>query len=91
MGFITKNLDYVRDLLIKTKTSFNLTNKDIVDILANNKAFGYKEIEKSAYIATGDFIPYMTLAQFYECLDPDIEENRGGEIRLLKEYCLNFT
>lgn len=72
-GFIRDNFTYSKNLLVAIKRTFNLNNQGIWDILAANDAKSFTEIRKASEIGSGPYIPHMTIMQWMNMLDKDIE------------------
>ena len=59
--------------MIKIKELFGITNQDIYNHLAANDAQLFTQIKASADIASGPYIPSMTLMDFLNHLHKDIK------------------
>ena len=67
-----ENEQHAREYLIKIKETFNVTNKQIYDHVANYDAGLYVEVRKTSTIAVGSFIEEETFLQFIDKLHKDI-------------------
>lgn len=71
--YLQINIEHARNYLIKIKELFGVTNQDIYNHLAANDAQLFTQIKTSADIASGPYIPSMTLMGFLDHLHKDIK------------------
>ena len=70
-GFLRKNFEWCRGYLIRIKKLYQITNVDIWNLLAANGADRYMQVEHTAHIGVGPYIPYFTLMEWMEYLHKD--------------------
>lgn len=65
-NYIRSNFDVCRKLLARGRELFGFSNRDIYDYLAADDANAYKQVQASASIGTGPYIPSQTLTEFLD-------------------------
>lgn len=72
--YIKENIDAARSYIELVKSIFEATNNDIYVELAKDNAFLYDFVLKNSKVASGPFIPYLTIKQWLDTLAPDPED-----------------
>ena len=72
-NFLRVNFDWCRGQLIRVKKLYGITNVDIWNVMAEKGAQRYMQIEHTAHIGVGPYIPYFTFMEWLEILHKDGE------------------
>ena len=78
-NYLKTNFDFIKAYLKEIKETFNLSNKDIWAYATEEDCLRYKEARDYGEIATGPFIPPLTLNQWLEWLSSD-EDNFDKQV-----------
>lgn len=74
VNYISDNFEWVRGYFIRGKKIFNCKNEDIWNFMARHSAEKYMEVEETAHIGVGPYIPYFTFMEWMNILHQDDEE-----------------
>ena len=75
-NYLKENFDYVKGFLKDVKETFHMTNKEIWTQCTEFNCTRFKEARDYAEIATGIYIPSMTLTQWLHELSPDEDDEK---------------
>ena len=79
IDYLKTNFDFIKAYLKEIKETFSLSNKDIWVHATEEDCLRYKEARDYGEIATGPFIPPLTLNQWLEWLSSD-EDNFDKQV-----------
>ena len=68
-NMIQENAVYVRDYVRAVKKAFGMTNEDIVRYCTRNGGSYYWDVQETAKIATGPYVPFVTFQQYLFMVD----------------------
>lgn len=70
-GIITDNAVYARNYVKAVRDAFGMTNEEILSYCTREGGRYYWQVMTNAAIATGPYVPFLTLQQYLELLDED--------------------
>lgn len=89
-NYFRENETWAREYLVRLKEVMNVTNNDILGLMMYNNCHLYLETKKTANLATGPIIEFMSFKDWLDYLHKDTENLKTVKSFMSKEGAENY-